>query len=272
MKTEEIKLTLNEEKENIRLTGWIFRPQGFWPQAEKRLSPMLILCHGVPRARPSPSPENQESESSDGGYAALAERCCLNLGVPVFHFNFRGTGESGGNFDLSGWIRDLEAVLQFWQKKEPGLEFILWGFSGGAAVSACVAAKHPRVKGVILAACPATFEPVFPPEKRDEIIAWFRQVGIIKDPWFPTDPQKWLEGIYAVKPADMVARISPVPLLILHGTGDELIPVDQAEWLFEKAGEPKTKALLPGAGHQLRIYPEAVQAALDWLGVVLKDA
>ncbi len=260
MKIEEIQLSLKEE--NIDLTGWVFRPQTL-----KRHSPMLILCHGVPRARPSP--ESQEAVNSDGGYAALAERCTVNLGIPVFHFNFRGTGESSGNFDLSGWVRDLEAVLQYWQQKDPGLEFILWGFSGGAAVSARVAGNNPRVKGVVLAACPAFFEPIFPREKLGETIDWFRQVGIIKDPWFPADPRAWLEGIYAVRPVDTVARISPAPLLILHGTMDELIPVEQAEMLYEKAGEPKEKALLAGAGHQLRIYPEAVQTALLWLKGVL---
>ena len=248
--------------EQIQLTGWICRPRLEDVSSVLGEQTLLILCHGIPRARPTL--EAAENQADDGGYAALAEVCCRR-GMPAFHFNFRGTGESEGDFDLSGWVRDLEAVLQYWQQQDPRLEFILWGFSGGAAVSAWVAARHPGVKGVILAACPATFEPLFPVEKRDEIIDWFRQVGIIRDPAFPRQPQEWLENIYRIKPAEAVPFIAPAPLLILHGAEDELIPSEQAEALFQLAGEPRAKAILPGAGHQLRKSPAAVEKALDWL-------
>ncbi len=249
--------------EDIELAGWLCRP-GSKPASSNPGpgNPLLILCHGIPRARPARP--NAENNNDDGGYAALAEQCC-SLGIPVFHFNFRGTGESGGNFDLSGWLRDLETVLHYWQQLAPGVEFFLWGFSGGAAVCACTAPDQMLVKGVILAACPATFVPLFPRVNRDEIIDLFREVGIIQDPAFPADPRAWLESIYRLQPAEAVARLAPVPLLILHGADDELIPPDQAEQLFRQAGNPKKLHLLPGASHQLRKHPAAVQAALDWL-------
>lgn len=248
--------------DGFKLTGWICRPRLEDGSSALEKQTLLVLCHGIPRARPTP--EAAENQGDDGGYAALAEACCRQ-GMPPCHFNFRGTGESEGDFDLSGWVRDLEAVLHYWQQRDPRLEFVLWGFSGGAAVSARVAARHPGVKGVILAACPAVFEPLFPVEKRDEIIDWFRQVGIIRDPAFPRQPQEWLENIYRISPAEAVPLIAPASLLILHGAEDELIPPEQAERLFQLAGEPKAKVILPGAGHQLRKSPAAVQKALEWL-------
>ncbi len=50
-------------------------------------------------------------------------------------------------------------------------------------------------------------------------------------------------------PADAAARISPVPLLIVHGDQDEFFPVDHAEQLFAAAREPKELWIIPGFGH-----------------------
>lgn len=43
-----------------------------------------------------------------------------------------------------------------------------------------------------------------------------------------------------LSPKDFVAKISPVPLLVIHGARDEVVPVAQGRQLFEAAGEPKT--------------------------------
>ena len=50
-------------------------------------------------------------------------------------------------------------------------------------------------------------------------------------------------------PADAAARISPVPVLIVHGGQDLYFPPEHARELFEGAREPKELWLLPGFGH-----------------------
>ncbi|MDI9457699.1 MAG: prolyl oligopeptidase family serine peptidase, partial [Bacillota bacterium] len=78
------------------------------------------------------------------------------------------------------------------------------------------------------------------------------------------DPVAWLKGLHSVRPLSYVARISPRPLFIVHGTGDELIPYQHALKLFEQAGEPKKLLIIPGAAHQLRKNREAVSECLEW--------
>jgi fermentation-respiration switch protein FrsA (DUF1100 family) len=51
------------------------------------------------------------------------------------------------------------------------------------------------------------------------------------------------------QPLDVVDRIAPRPLLILHGTDDEVIQAEQSEQLFVRAGEPKQLWIAAGAGH-----------------------
>jgi alpha-beta hydrolase superfamily lysophospholipase len=44
-----------------------------------------------------------------------------------------------------------------------------------------------------------------------------------------------------------------------------LIEEEQAWRLYEKAGEPKEIAVIPGAGHKLRLSDQAMDIALAWL-------
>jgi fermentation-respiration switch protein FrsA (DUF1100 family) len=53
----------------------------------------------------------------------------------------------------------------------------------------------------------------------------------------------------AFDPVEVVDRISPRPLLLIHGTEDHIIPVASAHALIERAGEPKELWLIEGLKH-----------------------
>src|SRR3972149_3531049 len=128
--------------EGISLVGQLFLPDF------KEKYPLVCLCHGIPSGE-LPRPD-------DGGYPELAEKLCRG-GLAVYWFNFRGTGDSGGNIDLAGWTRDLQAVIDYlWGRDNfDKSRLSLAGFSAGAAVAIYVASKDPRVAGVVTCACPA---------------------------------------------------------------------------------------------------------------------
>ncbi|MBI4298032.1 MAG: hypothetical protein HY676_05845 [Chloroflexi bacterium] len=44
-----------------------------------------------------------------------------------------------------------------------------------------------------------------------------------------------------------------------------MIAPEQAQQLYQAAGEPRELALLPGAGHRLRLDERAVTTSLAWL-------
>jgi pimeloyl-ACP methyl ester carboxylesterase len=245
--------------DGLYLKGYSYSLEG--KQGQWDGSPMLLLCHGIPAA---PQPEGRGAGEKDGGYPALAA-LCLQEGFNVFHFNFRGTGESEGNFDLAGWQRDLAAVLDYWEKERGINTFLLWGFSAGAAVSCCAAARDPRVKALVMAASPAEFASLFPAGEQQRLLAVMRQRGIIRDGAFPPDAACWLRDIHAASPLTRISAIAPRPLLIIHGEEDELISCSHAHQLYRAAGAGAELMILPGAGHQLRRYPHAVNCCLRWL-------
>jgi dipeptidyl aminopeptidase/acylaminoacyl peptidase len=238
--------------DDISIVGQLFLPE------EKGLYRMVCLCHGAPSGS-IPDPD-------DGGYPALAEKICLE-GFGVFFFNFRGSGDSGGNMDLAGWTRDLKAIIDYLESLEnvDKAHLYLVGFSAGAAVSVYVASKNERVSGVAACACPAEITPINGDNTWETFIENFRRIGAIRDEGFPPSVEEWAEGCRMVSPERHVAGIAPRPLLLVHGSLDRTVPVEHAHWLYEKAGAPKKLVVIEGAGHRLRREDKAVAAILDWL-------
>ncbi len=236
------------EVDGLDILGQLYLPAGNTPY------PTVCVCHGIPAGIPDPS---------DRGYPLLAEQICRH-GFAVLIFNFRGSGASGGNLDMLGWSRDLKAVIDYLcaLPEVDRSRLCLLGFSGGAAVSIYVAAQEGRVSSVVACACPAEFT------KADEVqslIDHYRSIGAIRDKDFPPSAEEWLNGFKLVKPIDYVAKISPRPLLLVHGSEDEMVDVSEAHRLYTQAGEPKELIIVEGAGHRLRRSSEAMAVVLDWL-------
>jgi dipeptidyl aminopeptidase/acylaminoacyl peptidase len=237
--------------DNINLPGEVYLPE-----TAKRPCPALCLCHGVPSGQPGPS--------DDRGYPGLAERFCA-AGFVTLIFNFRGAGLAQGNLDMLGWTR--KAAIDYLANMEEidKSRLCLLGSSAGAAVSVYVAANDTRVSSLVTFACPAEFGFLTDKQHTRATIDHFRSIGVIRDADFPPSVGEWLEGFNTVSPLRWIGRISPRPLLLIHGDKDDLVPVEHAHRLYEKAGEPKELVMLPGAGHRLRLEENAITAALDWL-------
>ena len=247
MGVEEIRL----KADGLELRGELHVP------SRDRPHPALCICHGIPAAPPDPT---------DKGYTLLAERFC-NAGFVTLIFNFRGTGKSQGNLDILGWTRDLRAALDllYGMEEVDRNHLCLLGFSGGAAVSVYAAAHDPRVALVVTCACPADFHSLHQRETPVETIQRFRQIGAIQEKDFPPSIEQWQRGFETVTPINWVDRISPRPLLVVHGDADELIPLEHASRLYHKAKEPKELKIIPGAKHRMRLDKAAMDSVLDWL-------
>jgi pimeloyl-ACP methyl ester carboxylesterase len=72
---------------------------------------------------------------------------------------------------------------------------------------------------------------------------------------------------------DMVARLAPKPLLLLHGTADRVLADACSRRLYARAGEPKELVLYPGDDHGLtRHAPRALEKLSAWSTALLSGA
>ena len=240
------------EVDGLRLVAEVHLPGG------QGSHPPLCICHGVP-ARRTPDP-------ADRGYPVLAERFC-SQGFVVLIFNFRGTGESEGNFDILGWTRDLEAAIDYLGQLDmvDKSRLSVMGFSGGALASVYCAAKDGRISSIVTCACPARFFDISEFSRIEEFLEHCRQVGIIRDSSFPPSVDVWARGFEVVSPLKWIREIAPRPILIIHGNSDQTVDPSHAWELYHKAGKPKDIAIIEGGEHKLRLSEPAMSTALSWL-------
>ena len=177
----------------------------------------------------------------------------FNLQAGVVTFDFRGHGRSGGLSTLGDKeINDLDVAVHY--ARELGYQRVATvGFSMGGSVVLRHAALRGGVDTVVSVSGPGRWfyrgtVPMrrlhFAVEKRlgRAFVRHFLQTRIASDGW---DPEP-------LPPADAAARISPIPLLIVHGDKDLYFPPDHGCQLYACAREPKELWLIPGFGHAER--------------------
>ena len=70
--------------------------------------------------------------------------------------------------------------------------------------------------------------------------------------------------------AHVVGDLAPKPLLLIHGTADDILPARSSELIYERAGEPKRLMLFEGADHRMSGKGEELFALVDeWLATRL---
>ncbi len=241
------------EVDGLKLMGRLYLPGG----SDCGPYPAVCICHGIPAERYDPAGDS---------YPQLAERVC-GEGIAALTVKFRGAGTSGGDIDLPGWTRDLAAAIDYLaaQTEVDSSRLGLLGFSGGAAVSICVAAEDERISAVASCASPAEFASLVGEDESEDIIKNMRDIGAIRDNNFPPSAEEWFEGFRSFSPVASVAGISPRALLLVHGSEDDVVPVSHAYRLYDRAGEPKEMVVIDGAGHRLKQEEKAMAISLDWL-------
>lgn len=154
-------------------------------------------------------------------------------GYAVMLVDFRGSGDSADGPQSLGHYeqQDLVAAIDWVAEHRPGCELSLVGFSMGAATSLLVAAADHRVARVVADSPFADMRGVIAFAAEHLRLPPVPLVGLV-------DHVTRLRYGYRfgdVAPVDVVDRIAPRPLLLVHGTDDHVIPVEHARRLAARA-------------------------------------
>ncbi|GAA1998313.1 alpha/beta hydrolase [Catenulispora subtropica] len=175
----------------------------------------------------------------------------------VIAFDFRGHGQSHGRSTVGDLeVLDLHAAVE-WARVLGYRNVATVGFSMGASVvvrhgGLCGSGVGPGTvtDAVVSVSGPGWwFERSTRPMK---MVHWLVQhpmgrmvssvalrTRILPDGWNPV-PES---------PVELVARIAPVPLLVVHGDADRYFPLGHAQALYAAAGEPRELWIERGFGH-----------------------
>jgi len=184
---------------------------------ERNPAPGVVMCHGFT------------------GHKAETHRLFVNTardfcrhGLAVLRFDFRGSGDSAGEFQemtISREIADAKAALDFISTRgEADRERLgVLGLSMGGCVAACLAGRDPRVKALVLWAATAhpgrIFERLLPQFEEGQQVLDMNGWGI---------GRQFLEDARTLHPLEEI-RSYRGPALIVHGTQDESVPPSDAE-------------------------------------------
>ena len=238
----------------LKLRGHLSRPPDSAATEVGRLG--LVLCHGFPSGP-------RGALTSAETYPELANKLAVEAGWVVLTFNFRGCGESEGEFSLGGWLADLRAAIDHLFDVEGVAGVWLAGFSAGGALAICAAGEDERIGGVAALAAPSDFSDWASDPRR--FLDYAREVGVVRSNAFPPDFDAWTRELREIRPAALVGKVPPRPLLLVQGTDDEVVPQSEARLLADAAGGQAELRTITGAGHRLRHDPRAVAVLLGWL-------
>ena len=243
------------ESSGLQLAGFVSRPAAS-AAGGSRARPGLVLCHGFPT-------EGKRARVSGQTYPQLADRIANDAGWIVLTFNFRGTGDSEGDFSLNGWLTDLRKAVDHMLDVEHVNGVWLTGFSTGGALAVCTAGEDDRVRGVASLGAPIDFHDWLADPRR--FLEHARSVGVIRTPGFPPDFDAWVRELRETKPLSLIGKIPPRPILIVHGAADDVVDLMDARALADASDGKAELRIVAGAGHALRHDPRAIAVLLGWL-------
>ena len=180
-------------------------------------------------------------------------------GYSVLLLDYRGYGRSEGKASIAGSMLDIDIALRHLQQRPEtrSRKVFVFGQSLGGALALNYIGScdcKSQLQGVII----------------DSTFTSYRAIARekLKSLWL-TWPISWPLSLTVTgdhNPLDEVGRVSPVPLLLIHGDADRVIPVHHSRQLYEAARDPKTLWVVPDADHIRAITsPERRLSLVNWM-------
>lgn len=214
-------------EDRIMLTGW------YGEAAEPAAT--IILCHGMPG----------DKRDMAGLAGALVE-----AGFGTLAFDFRGWGESDRGPVTFGYreMHDILGAVTFVQNQrtERHQRIGIVGLSMGAAAAILAAAETPAIEAIVADSSYARLD-----QEADLVVRrlWGPLAALVSGSARQLAERLIGTPLASVSPVNAVAKISPRPVMIIHGMSDRLTDVRDAYALYQACGDPKTLWIIEHAAH-----------------------
>jgi dipeptidyl aminopeptidase/acylaminoacyl peptidase len=240
LKAEDIspqKAVSYKAADGTQLTGYLTLPRG----RDAKNLPLVVFPHGGPAAR--------DTAGFDWWAQAMASR-----GYAVLQVNFRGSEGLGDALLEAGygqWGRKMQTDLSDgvrWLAGQgtidPKRVCVVGASYGGYAALAGATIDTGVYRCAVSVAGPSDLRRMIGRVRDASFKYWTRFMGVENE----RDPK-----LAEISPATLAHKVS-IPLLMIHGKDDSVVPVEQSELMAEalrKAGKPYDLVIQKGADHWL---------------------
>ncbi len=182
-------------------------------------------------------------------------------GIPTLRMTFSGNGDSEGRFadsTISKEVKDLGSVFDALD----GWKILYVGHSMGGAVGVLRASQDTRIVGLVSLAgmvhTAAFAQREFSDVTPDKGFMW-------DEPTCPLS-QDFIDDTVAIGTVITYAPSIQIPWLLVHGTADDVIPLQDSLDIFERANEPKELVQIDGADHVFSEHTsDMVKVVHEWV-------
>ena len=222
-------------------------------QGHKTENMIIVLGHGV-------------TGNKDRPFLVALTEALSNAGISTLRMSFSGNGDSDGRFEaatISKEVEDLGCVINALD----GWNVLYIGHSMGGAVGVLRASQDSRILGLISLAGMVHTEAFAQREFRDVT----PDQGFMWDE--PSCPlsQAFIHDMSAIGTVVTHAPSIQIPWLLVHGTADDVVPLQDSQDIFERANEPKRLAQIEGADHVFSEHtPDMIKIVVTWVREQIK--
>jgi len=210
----------------------------------------VIMCHGF------------RGSKDGGGRAVEVAQRAAEAGFAVLRFDFTPQQI------LSRQVEEVKAVVKYCRANIAS-RIILFGRSMGGSACLAYAAQNKNVEGLCLWSTPIDLEETFRLSLGQEIydaLASGKEVSIFDEFGTLELGPEFLVDFSRFNFKTLAKEFSGGPVLIVHGTEDEVVPLRQAQTLYSLLNVPKRLEIIDGGDHRfVRCYDRAAAAVLGWL-------
>jgi len=272
----------------LELAGVLQLPDGL-KKGERRAA--FLVLHGF-------------GSNKDGGNVVTVSNLLTGLGYATLRFDMRGCGDSQGARGRTiclEQVEDTRAALDYLSRNEnvDTRRIGVIGHSFGAAVAVYAAGVDSRIAACVSAGGWGNGVKKFR-KQHESPEAWAKFQGMLEEgrrrkargetmmvPRYDIVPIRpelrhnlapgsilefpfdVVESMYAFRANDVVRKIAPRPLLLLHPANDTVTPTEQSVDLFALAGQPTDLHLVAGVDHFMFSEGNTLVINLlrDWLAL-----
>jgi hypothetical protein len=186
-------------------------------------------------------------------------------GFNVFMLEYRGFGNSHGKPTLPGVLADVDAGFSalLSRRDVDRQRIVIYGQSLGGALAIYYVghtAFRPYVRALVVESAFASYRTITTEKLASFWLTW------------PFQWMSWLTVDDDYSPLPVVEKIAPIPLLVIHGDQDPIVPVQHGWQLYEAAREPKELWIVPNGVHNDAMRQRGFRSRfVDYLNARLSD-